>query len=228
MVSWVGEAGRGYHCESDLAGLRVTVPLCFRSELFLKQNITRQCLEEMKSAQNLNLPVSHCIGRFHNKALVFHGRYPRSRRAQGTRKGPGSRVGVSGRHPQRCWGSLQAELSQFGAFPPYPRTAGTWTFFGETGRWTNNKQQQNLSSSFRKNVQTDTGWLERSCSRGCLGLGALGTPSSTREASKSHFRVVYTCSLVGPQSQVLYQRKSWWQDPSLFFPASTSCLCPAN
>lgn len=139
VVSWVGEAGRGYHCESDLAGLGVTVPLCFRSELFLKQNITRQCLEEMKSAQNLNLPVSHCIGPFHNKALVFHGRYPRSRRAQGTRKGPGSRVGVSGRHPQRCWGSLQAELSQFGAFPPYPRTAGIWTFFGETGRWTNNK-----------------------------------------------------------------------------------------
>lgn len=51
MVSWVGEAGCGYHCESDLAGLAVTVPLYFRSELF-----TQQCLEERKSAQNLNLP----------------------------------------------------------------------------------------------------------------------------------------------------------------------------
>lgn len=55
-----GGAGCGYHCKSDLAGLGVTVPLYFRGELLLKQNITQQCLEEMKSAQSLNLPLQRC------------------------------------------------------------------------------------------------------------------------------------------------------------------------
>lgn len=74
-----GGAGCGYHYESDLAGLDVTVPLYFKGELFLKQNITQQCLEEMKSAQNLNLPTQCCTVGFHNGASGIHCRLPRSR-----------------------------------------------------------------------------------------------------------------------------------------------------
>lgn len=73
----MGEAGCGYHCESDLAGLAVAVPLYFRSEGFLKENITQQCLEERKPAQNLNLSTQSCTVGFHKS--VFHVRYPRNR-----------------------------------------------------------------------------------------------------------------------------------------------------
>lgn len=68
MVSWVGEAGCVYYCESDPAGLGVTVPLYFGSELFLNQNITQQYLGEMKFAQNLTLSIQCCTGGFHNRA----------------------------------------------------------------------------------------------------------------------------------------------------------------
>lgn len=61
-----GGAGCGYHYKSDLAGLGVTIPLYFRGELLLKQNITQQCLEEMKSAQSLNLPTQRCSVKFQN------------------------------------------------------------------------------------------------------------------------------------------------------------------
>lgn len=57
----------------------------FQGELILKQNITRQCLEEMKSTDNLNLPTST-----EQWAAGTHCSYLRSGpRAQERVQGPG-------------------------------------------------------------------------------------------------------------------------------------------
>lgn len=59
VAGWVGEAGRVHHYESDLAWLGVIIPLYFRGELQLKQNITWQCLTIQKSPDDIKKQILH-------------------------------------------------------------------------------------------------------------------------------------------------------------------------